>query len=140
MCCEGSVGCLGASCALRRCPHVQVQELLAADGSAAVLVFSHFADTLRLIGTLLERDDVAFFLGSVATRQDEVSRFQRGEARVMLLPYASRLSSGINLTAANHIVLAEHAVSLGEEGQAIGRAWRIGQKRQVHVWPFEARL
>lgn len=117
---------------------MQVRELLAADRSAAVLVFSHFGDTLRCIDTLLGRDDVASFMVPVAARHDEISRFQRGEARVMLMPYSSRMSSGINLTAANHIVLAERAVIHGEEGQAIGRVRRIGQERPVHVWLFEA--
>ena len=117
----------------------QVREILEDDdGGAAVLVFSHFADTLHLIGRQVQRDDVASLLCPPPQRQAEVDRFQRGETRVLLLPYASRMSSGLNLTAANHIVLAERAVNPGEEEQAIGRARRIGQQRQVHVWQFEA--
>ncbi len=115
-----------------------MRELLAADERAAVLVFSHFAETALLIGRLLERDDVASFLGPPATRREELTRFQSGQARVLLMPFSSQLSSGVNLTAANHVVLAERAVRPGEEDQAIGRARRIGQQRQVHVWQFEA--
>lgn len=42
---------------------------------------------------------------------------------------------GINLTAANHLFLLEPLDSLMEQ-QAIGRVWRVGQKRMVtvHKW------
>ena len=124
---------------------MQVTELLEADASAAVLVFSHFGETLRLIRDLIRdlpgRDgDVATLLGPTHERDQAVARFQAGKARVLLLPFASRRSSGLNLTAANHVVLAERAVVPGEEGQAIGRARRLGQARQVHVWQFAPSL
>ncbi len=40
---------------------------------------------------------------------------------------------GINLTAANHVFLLEPALNPALEEQAIGRAWRMGQKRPVVV-------
>ena len=48
-------------------------------------------------------------------------------------------SSGSNLTEANHIILldtinAQKSESKAIEDQAIGRAVRIGQKQNVHVY------
>jgi hypothetical protein len=42
-------------------------------------------------------------------------------------------SVGINLTAASHVFLMEPALNPALEEQAIGRAWRMGQKRSVAV-------
>lgn len=40
---------------------------------------------------------------------------------------------GINLTAASHVFLLEPALNPALEAQAIGRAWRMGQQREVVV-------
>lgn len=113
----------------------KVKELLEDEG-AAVVVFSHFQQAMELTADLVGRKDAAVMAGDPAERQEAAARFQRGEARVLVLPYASRLTSGLNLTAANHVVLAEPAHEAGEEEQGIGRAWRLGQQREVHVWRF----
>lgn len=113
-----------------------MSELLAASEDARVLVFSHFGQALELISDLIGAGSVASLLGHREQREAAVLRFESGDARVLLLPYASQRSSGLNLTAANHVVLAEPAVVPGEEDQAIGRAYRLGQRREVHIWPF----
>ncbi|OXB72397.1 UNVERIFIED_CONTAM: hypothetical protein H355_012869 [Colinus virginianus] len=41
---------------------------------------------------------------------------------------------GINLTAANHVVLYDHDWNPFIDLQAVDRAHRIGQQREVHVW------
>lgn len=41
---------------------------------------------------------------------------------------------GINLTAANHVVIFDHDWNPFIDLQAIDRAHRIGQQREVHVW------
>jgi SNF2 family DNA or RNA helicase len=40
---------------------------------------------------------------------------------------------GINLTAASHIFILEPCLNAAVEAQAIGRAWRMGQQRNVVV-------
>ena len=40
---------------------------------------------------------------------------------------------GINLTQANFIVLLDACTNPALEAQAIGRVWRLGQKRKVHI-------
>ena len=54
------------------------------------------------------------------------------DSRVFLL--STRASSvGINLTAANHVMLFDVTTNVSLENQAIGRAWRMGQTRPVRV-------
>lgn len=114
----------------------KVSALLAEDETANVLVFCNFSYTLHAIAGMLARDDVEVLLGSPQDRRAAAQRFQAGRARVLLLPYTSRLSSGLNLATANHVVLSETASMASEADQALGRAWRIGQSRNVHVWSF----
>jgi hypothetical protein len=40
---------------------------------------------------------------------------------------------GINLTAPSHIFILEPCLNAAVEAQAIGRAWRMGQQRNVVV-------
>jgi hypothetical protein len=40
---------------------------------------------------------------------------------------------GINLTSATHVFMVEPAINPSLTEQAIGRSWRMGQKREVHV-------
>ncbi len=43
---------------------------------------------------------------------------------------------GINLTAASHVFILEPCLNPALEEQAIGRAWRMGQQREVVVKRF----
>ena len=47
---------------------------------------------------------------------------------------------GITLTAANYVFLLEPCLNPALEEQAIGRAWRMGQTRQVHVKKLYVRV
>lgn len=117
----------------------QVAELLIADDDAMVLVFARFGETLALLRDIM-RDKFGVscgaLLGPPADRRADVDAFRARRSCVLLLPYASRRSSGLNLAMANHVVLVDSAASAGEEDQAVGRAWRMGQTREVHTWHF----
>merc|ERR1719265_2587605 len=61
----------------------------------------------------------------------------------VLLLSLGEAASGTNLTAASHVILLHpmlaptRELAIGFEMQAIGRARRLGQKRdKVHVWRF----
>lgn len=114
----------------------KVRALLEEDESAAILVFCHYFETIRMIAEGVE--GAVGMYGDTMQRDRAVEAFRtQQDVRVLVMPYASRMSSGLNLTKANHIVLSEPAQNSGEREQAIGRAWRLGQTRAVHVWPFE---
>lgn len=59
--------------------------------------------------------------------------FQRDPPTTVFLLSVRSGAVGINLTAANHVFLLEPCLNPALEEQAIGRAWRMGQARQVVV-------
>lgn len=76
--------------------------------------------------------------GDALERRAAIRRFTES-ANVMLL--SMEISpSGLNLTVAHHVILAQPTVrgeddeAVDFEEQAIGRCWRQGQKSVVHVW------
>lgn len=59
--------------------------------------------------------------------------FQRDPPTTVFLLSVRSGAVGINLTAASHVFLLEPCLNPALEDQAIGRAWRMGQKREVVV-------
>ena len=49
-------------------------------------------------------------------------------------------SVGINLTSANYVFILEPALNPALEEQAIGRAWRMGQQREVIIKKFYVKV
>jgi len=101
------------------------------------LVFSQFTDFLKL---LAERLDAAglryqYLDGSTpaTARGERVAAFQRGEADLFLISLKAG-GFGLNLTAADYVVIADPWWNPAAEDQAMGRAHRIGQQRPVTVY------
>jgi superfamily II DNA or RNA helicase len=101
------------------------------------LVFSQFTDFLKL---LAERLDAAglkyqYLDGSTpaAARSERVAAFQRGEGDLFLISLKAG-GFGLNLTAADYVVIADPWWNPAAEDQAMGRAHRIGQQRPVTVY------
>jgi SNF2 family DNA or RNA helicase len=101
-----------------------------------VLVFTHFAEWgRRLAAHLTEVTGVpiACYDGSLArgARDRLVSDFQSGTGAGALVLSLKAGGTGLNLTAANHVVLYDRWWNPAVEDQARDRAWRIGQDRTV---------
>ena len=70
--------------------------------------------------------------GLTRTRRDEiVRRFQSGSGAGALVVSLKAGGTGLNLTAANHVVLYDRWWNPAVEDQARDRAWRIGQTKTV---------
>jgi len=114
----------------------QLAEDLAAAGHRA-LVFSQFTDFLDLLGAQLDTQGIAWqrLDGSTpaAARAARVAAFQRGEGTVFLISLKAG-GFGLNLTAADYVVIADPWWNPAAEDQASGRAHRIGQQRPVTVY------
>jgi superfamily II DNA or RNA helicase len=95
-----------------------------------VIIFSQFAKMLDLIGR--EFADVPFVRldGSTADRATPVRRFQAGEVRLFLVSLKAG-GTGLNLTAADTVILFDPWWNPAVEAQAIDRAHRMGQTREV---------
>jgi hypothetical protein len=101
-----------------------------------VLVFTHFAQWgLQLAEHLSERTGTpveCYHGGLSRTARDRlIDDFQSAEgARVLVLSLKAG-GTGLNLTAASHVVLYDRWWNPAVEDQARDRAWRIGQTRTV---------
>ena len=107
-----------------------------AEGDRA-LIFTQFAEWgVRLREHLRDRfgREVLFLHGGVtkARRDEMVARFQSGVAPIFLLSLRAG-GTGLNLTAANHVIHFDRWWNPAVEDQASDRAYRIGQTRNVQV-------
>ena len=108
-----------------------------------VLIFSQFPRVLRLLRLYLQQKRpswrVLYMDGvtSMRERMQQVRSFCREEADIFLL--SKRVGGmGLNLTAANVVVLFDPAWNPTIDAQAMDRACRIGQKQRVTVYRFVA--
>ena len=101
-----------------------------------VLIFTHFATWgEKLARYLTERTKlpIACYHGGLTrpVRDRLVREFQEGTGPGALVLSIKAGGSGLNLTAANHVVLYDRWWNPAVEDQARDRAWRIGQKNTV---------
>ena len=112
-----------------------VRELI--DGQHKALVFSQFTGFLKLLAERLDGCGIAYqYLdGSTpaAERAKRVTAFQRGEGEVFLISLKAG-GFGLNLTAADYVIIVDPWWNPAAEDQAMGRAHRIGQERPVTVY------
>ncbi|MBU2667713.1 DEAD/DEAH box helicase [Actinoplanes bogorensis] len=73
---------------------------------------------------------------SKAKRDEMVERFQTDDEPMLFLLSLKAAGTGLNLTAANHVVHFDRWWNPAVEDQATDRAFRIGQSRNVQVRKF----
>ena len=73
------------------------------------------------------------------SRQELVRKFQKDEAVGFFILSLKAGGSGLNLTAASHVVHFDRWWNPAVENQATDRAFRIGQKKNVLVHKFVCR-
>lgn len=100
-----------------------------------VLLFSQFTTYLdRVAGELSARGiDFAHLDGSTRDRDAAVSGFRDGDAPVFLISLKAG-GFGLTLTEADYVFLLDPWWNPAAENQAVDRAHRIGQDRQVMVY------
>jgi SNF2 family DNA or RNA helicase len=108
-----------------------------------IIIFANEKQTLELIAEVFNENKIKYvnLKGNAYVVSKQLKKFKKGEEKVILLS-ADRANSGTNLTDASHIILLDThlIVNLTEknkiEKQAIGRAVRLGQKKNVQVLRF----
>ena len=116
-----------------------LEEVLAEDDR--VLCFTQFTGFAELlIPHLAARfdTDIAYLSGSTPRerRAELVRRFQAGEGPPIFILSLKAGGTGLNLTAANHVLHLDRWWNPAVEDQATDRAFRIGQRRSVQVRKF----
>ena len=100
-----------------------------------VLLFSQFTSYLDRVAAELERRGVRYshLDGSTRDRDAAVTGFREGDAPVFLISLKAG-GFGLTLTEADYVFLLDPWWNPAAENQAVDRAHRIGQERQVMVY------
>jgi superfamily II DNA or RNA helicase len=114
-----------------------VLDAVLGDGERALL-FTQFREFGELVAPyLVERfgTEVPFLHGGVPKKRRDtmVTRFQEPDGPPLMLLSLKAGGTGLNLTAANHVVHLDRWWNPAVENQATDRAFRIGQQRNVQV-------
>lgn len=106
-----------------------------------VLVFSSFVKHLRLIENFLGEENIEYCLltGETKNREKEIENFQNKDECQFFLVSLKAGGVGLNLTAADYVLILDPWWNPAAEMQAISRAHRIGQEKHVMVYRFIAR-
>jgi SNF2 family DNA or RNA helicase len=106
-----------------------------------VLVFSQFTSFLSILRGRLDKEklEYEYLDGSTRNRQARVERFQNDPDCKLFLISLKAGGLGLNLTAAEYVYLLDPWWNPAVEAQAIDRAHRIGQTRQVFAYRIIAR-
>jgi superfamily II DNA or RNA helicase len=112
---------------------------IAAEGHRA-LVFSQFTRFLTRAADRLERAGIeySYLDGKTTKRAQVITRFREGTAPVFLISLKAG-GTGLNLTEADYVFLLDPWWNPAVEAQAVDRAHRIGQTRNVMVYRLVAR-
>lgn len=117
----------------------QLPEVL--DEGHKVLVFSQFTSLLAIVRDRLDKEKIVYeYLdGRTRDRAARVERFQNDDGCKLFLISLKAGGLGLNLTAADYIFLLDPWWNPAVEAQAIDRAHRIGQTKNVFAYRLIAR-
>ena len=101
-----------------------------------VIVFSYFLDTIRKIHDYLIGKCLNPINGSVnvSRRQEIIDEFDNAPTGTVLLAQINSGGTGLNIQSASVVVICEPQFKPSIENQAISRAYRMGQSRNVLVY------
>lgn len=115
-----------------------LQELIldAIDSDRKILVFSQFIGMLQIVKKMLEKHGIPYeYLdGKTKDRQQHIENFNNNTKIKVFLISLKTGGYGLNLTAADTVILTDPWWNPMIENQAIDRAHRIGQTKKVQVY------
>ena len=116
-----------------------VRQLVSQDKNR-IIIFSQWDAMLKLIGNSLAENGIenSFIKGNVWCRNSAIKKFKLGKKNKVIMLSLENAASGTNLTEATHIFFVEPIDASNSEiksieGQAIGRACRLGQTHKIKV-------
>ena len=101
-----------------------------------VIVFSFFLETIRKISEFLGECCSIPITGSISStkRQEIIDEFDNAPAGKVLLAQILAGGTGLNIQSASVVIICEPQFKPSIENQAISRAYRMGQSRNVLVY------
>lgn len=107
------------------------------------IIFSQWDDLLKSVGDVLNDHGIknVFCKGNVWQRDKAIREFNQDDKMKVIMLSSESAASGTNLTKAEMVILLDPVYGTYEhrrntEWQAIGRAYRTGQTKQVEVVRF----
>jgi SNF2 family DNA or RNA helicase len=118
----------------------EICQEIVAEGDRAIC-FTQYAEFGRMLQPYLAARTgcpVLFLHGGTTKKQRDamVARFQEADEPLLFLLSLKAGGTGLNLTAANHVIHIDRWWNPAVEDQATDRAFRIGQRRDVQVRKF----
>ncbi|MHC1704259.1 MAG: DEAD/DEAH box helicase [Tenuifilaceae bacterium] len=103
-----------------------------------ILIFSSFVKHLKIVSHYLDNNNISYqtLTGSTINRKEVVDRFQNDPSVKIFLISIKAGGVGLNLTAADYIFILDPWWNPAVENQAISRAHRIGQDKNIFVYRF----
>lgn len=101
-----------------------------------VIIFSFFRDVISKVYNELKDISVEPITGSVSNkkRQELIDEFSTSYDKMVLISQIQAGGVGLNIQSANTIILCEPQIKPSLETQAISRAYRMGQVKNVFVY------
>ncbi|KAL2165230.1 hypothetical protein VTH06DRAFT_526 [Thermothelomyces fergusii] len=107
-----------------------------ANGDRA-LVFTRFAKVIEILGECLASEGIEYLSlqgnTDVGARQELIDEFNADESIPVFLLTTGSGGTGINLTAANKVIIFDQSDNPQDDIQAENRAHRLGQTRPVEI-------
>jgi SNF2 family DNA or RNA helicase len=108
-----------------------------------VIIFSQWDTLLKKVGDVLSEHGIrtVYCKGNIWSRDKAIRDFTDDENIKVIMLSSESAASGTNLTAASKVILLDPVSGTYEhrrntEWQAIGRAYRLGQRKQVEIIRF----
>lgn len=122
----------------KSCKAILIKELIedAAEDGRKIIVFSFFLDTIQRVKELFGDKCVQPINGSVSPnrRQEIIDEFEKSPAGTILPAQIQSGGTGLNIQSASVVIICEPQFKPSIENQAISRAYRMGQTRNVLVY------
>ncbi|MBK5202987.1 MAG: DEAD/DEAH box helicase [Prolixibacteraceae bacterium] len=114
------------------------------ESNEKVLIFTQFTEMGKILHRFINErynEEPLFYHGgsSFVQRKNMIDRFQNNHADKIFILSLKAAGTGLNLTAANHVIHYDLWWNPAVENQATDRAYRIGQKNNVMVHRFITR-
>ncbi len=112
----------------------EVMRLLEENPQGRFLIFSRYDAGFAKLANHMESAGIRYkhLKGSADSVMSTLRQFEAGKFQCLLLN-ARYAGSGLNITAATHVVLM-HAMTHAEEKQILGRAHRVGREGPLHLY------
>lgn len=120
------------------CKAARMEEIMedAAEDGRKIIVFSFFRETIEKIRDFLGPRCLPPVTGSIPPqrRQEIIDEFNDAPAGAVLLAQIQAGGTGLNIQAASVVIMCEPQLKPSIENQAVSRAYRMGQARNVLVY------